>query len=284
MYNNKLAVALKSNGKVLREFKDEVYVPFGDEYSIFIKNMNSVRALVHISVDGVDVGDGTKFVVDPNDDIDIERFIKNGNYDQGNRLKFIERTGKIEDHRGIGIEDGLVRVEFNFEKVTPIYYPPYVSPRTGRRWNDNNPSDNIFYGSSGTGRGMINQTFTTSAGSAQPNVSNSGGSIQSSVNVNHVTFDSMDVTDTEIKSEVENDAGITVDGSVSNQQFQFASSFAIEAETHVIVLKILGETEDNVQVRKPVTVKTKTKCVTCGCSNKATAKFCCECGTACSCV
>ena len=58
MYNNKLAVAIKSAGKVLREFnKDEVYVPFGNEYSIFVKNMNSVRALVKVSIDGVDVGD-----------------------------------------------------------------------------------------------------------------------------------------------------------------------------------------------------------------------------------
>ena len=72
MYKNKLAVALKSAGKVLREFKDEVYVPFGSEYSIFIKNLNSVRALVTVSVDGEDVGEGTKFVIDANDSIDLE--------------------------------------------------------------------------------------------------------------------------------------------------------------------------------------------------------------------
>jgi hypothetical protein len=34
MYSNKLAVAIKANGKVLREFKDEVYIPFGQEYSL----------------------------------------------------------------------------------------------------------------------------------------------------------------------------------------------------------------------------------------------------------
>jgi len=54
MYSNKLAVAIKSAGKVLREFnKDEVYLPFGKEYSIFIKNMNSHRALVKVTVDGL---------------------------------------------------------------------------------------------------------------------------------------------------------------------------------------------------------------------------------------
>ena len=46
MYNEKLAVAIKSAGKVLREQKDMVYIPFGSEYSIFItlqKNNYEVR-------------------------------------------------------------------------------------------------------------------------------------------------------------------------------------------------------------------------------------------------
>lgn len=283
MYNNKLAVALKSAGKVLREFnKDEVYVPFGNEYSIFIKNMNSVRALVKVSVDGVDVGDGTKFVVDPNGDIDIERFIKNGNFDEGNRLKFIERTGTIEDHRGVGIEDGLVRVEFNFERPAQTVYWPYIPPRD-RRWNDN-----VFYnsgplrsntldliGGSGTGRGIVQQTFTTSANVGGEVSCNAAGSLGDAVNVNYAATELLNESPADEVDEV----GITVPGSISDQQFKVASWFPTETETHVIVLKILGETKDNVKVRKAVTVKTKCKCTTCNCNNKATAKFCTECGT-----
>ena len=78
---------------------------------------------------------------------------------------------------------------------------------------------------------------------------------------------------------VDNDAGITVPGSKSDQSFQSVRSFPTEATTHTIVLKLLGETEDNQRVRKAVTVKAKPKCVTCGRVNKATAKFCTECGT-----
>jgi tRNA(Ile2) C34 agmatinyltransferase TiaS len=55
---------------------------------------------------------------------------------------------------------------------------------------------------------------------------------------------------------------------------------ALETQKHTIVLKLLGETEDNKLVLKPVTTKHKPKCVTCGKQNKATAKFCTECGTA----
>lgn len=291
MYKNKLAVALKSAGKVLREFKDSVYVPFGNEYSIFIKNLNSVRALVTVTVDGVDVGDGTRFVVDANDTIDIERFIKNGNFDEGNRLKFIERTGNIEDHRGVGIEDGLVRVEFNFEKPYVQQYYPYIPPRRSR-WDDNN----IFYttnaGSPSVRDGLIGSTSNVLRGQSTFTASNSvgeaKGAVQDSVNVNFVAtgINTVDMQQkianadvNEILNEVENDVGITVPGSISDQQFKTASWFPTETETHVVVLKILGETKDNVKVKKAVTVRAKPKCETCNRTNKATAKFCTECGT-----
>jgi membrane protease subunit (stomatin/prohibitin family) len=77
-----------------------------------------------------------------------------------------------------------------------------------------------------------------------------------------------------------NDVGITVPGSKSTQKFQTTYMNALESEKHTIVLKLLGETEDNKPVLKPVTTKHKPKCVTCGKQNKATAKFCTECGTA----
>ena len=77
-----------------------------------------------------------------------------------------------------------------------------------------------------------------------------------------------------------NDAGITVPGSISEQKFQVVAGFQTEDEKHVIILRLLGETADNKPVVKPVTVKAKPKCITCGRVNKATAKFCQDCGTA----
>jgi rRNA maturation endonuclease Nob1 len=46
-----------------------------------------------------------------------------------------------------------------------------------------------------------------------------------------------------------------------------------------MVIKLLGETEENKKVREPVTVKTKLECKTCGTTNPTTSKFCSECGT-----
>lgn len=252
MYDSKLVVAIKSHGKVLREIGENVYLPFGSEYSVFIKNLNTVRALVKVEIDGRDLGDGVKFIIPANGEVDLERFITNGNMDKGNRLKFIERTGAVEQHRGVGVEDGLIRVEFNFEKV----YEPTV-------WH----TSNTFYSSSTPIGGG---TFTSSGPIASSNVR--------SANVNSADTGSKAVMDW-MEVEPENDAGITVEGSISDQQFEQGAWFATETKTHAIVLKLLGETSDNVQVSKPVTVKTKAICKTCGRRNKATANFCGQCGT-----
>ena len=114
MYSNNLAAAIIVGGKVLREFGDTVYLPFGSEYKIRIKNLNSVRAKVSIEIDGQCVTDGS-LVVDAFGTTDLERFIRNGNLDRGHRFKFIERSEKIEQYRGIGAEDGIVSIRYEFE-------------------------------------------------------------------------------------------------------------------------------------------------------------------------
>lgn len=258
MYSNKLAVAIKTaKSKVLREFDDTVYIPFGEEYSVFVKNLNSVRASVKVSVDGEDVGGGNAFVVNANDSIDIQRFIKNGNLAEGNRLKFVERSGSVEQHRGIGVEDGLVRVEFQFERILPLWNGNI----TQTTWYDGN---NNHYGTN------INDFLSMDVASSTSVKSTTRGfTAQSTANYS-----------AEIGTPVNqvNDNGITVPGSISDQEFNEVASFPMETESHVIVLKLLGQTDSNMVV-EPVTVKAKPKCTTCGRTNKATAKFCTNCGT-----
>ena len=51
MYGNKLAAAIKVNGKVLREFKDTVYIPFGEiviSYASF--EVDTLTCIDHKSV------------------------------------------------------------------------------------------------------------------------------------------------------------------------------------------------------------------------------------------
>ncbi len=78
------------------------------------------------------------------------------------------------------------------------------------------------------------------------------------------------------------DEGITVEGSDTHQDFHYASIGALE-QSEVIILRLRGIQDDGVQVSKPVTVKTKLECPTCGKKSTSSSKFCDQCGTNLSC-
>ena len=249
MYESKLAAAIKVNGKVLREFdKDTVYIPFGSEYSILLKNLNTTRAVINVFIDGDNTVPGG-IVLNPGQEVDLERSVKNGNLQEGNRFKFIERTGAIEQHRGVKLEDGLVRVEFQFEQpVRPITW-----------------TNDIYYGGNKIypqGSVLRNSTADWVA---------PAGSVTCSA-----TMDSYSTASAQAFVNQVNDAGITVPGSKSTQTFQTTYVGALESVKHSMIFKLLG----GEAVKQAVTVKHKPRCVTCGKQNKAHAKFCQECGTA----
>lgn len=287
MYNNKFVATVKSGGKVLREVGDTVYLPFGCEYSILLKNLNTVRAEVRITIDDEDVLGGNSIIVNANSDLELERFLKD--LSKGNRFKFIERTASVEQHRGVGATDGLIRIEWQFERPiprTPFYngQPWIVSsggmtsgPLSGPYGSGVGGSSFGTYNVNGAMRGVDfsnGETTRAMAASATNVTLNSMGiSAQSEVHDGMATMDWA-----ELKQST-NDVGITVPGSMSSQQFRTVASFPLEDQKHVIVLQLKGETEYN-KVTAPVTVKAKPKCVTCGKVNKATAKFCSNCGTA----
>ena len=253
MYKNNFAAAVKVNGKVLREFNGTFYIPFGSEYSIFLKNMNSRRALVNITIDGQDVMENSSLVIDANSSVNLERFVRDAT--KGNRFKFIERTSKIEQHRGIDIEDGLIRIEFAFEKAKPIFqnifgdYPAGVRRYDLQKMSTPQP----YFGD--VQCITKNIPIGTQAGYASSSLMSNCSNINS-------TF---------------SDVGITVEGSISNQKFQTVSSFDTDA-SEVMVLKLAGDIGQNI-IQTPVVVKRTVACKTCGTKNKQTAKFCSDCGT-----
>ena len=282
MYNNKFVACLKSNGRVLREQDGTVFLNFGSEYSIYLKNLNTVRAEVTISIDGQDIMDGNSLVLGAHQDVNLERYLKD--VTKGNRFKFIERTASVEKHRGIGAEDGLIRIEFAYEKpINKLNYVPDWNTRLGGPVYGGYAGNNSGHYT----KGLMGNSFSTNAvGSFSDNslsaAPQSLNSIQCSTkcSASSVQMDrSMDWLNAEQERSLLNDAGITVPGSISEQKFQVVAGFQTEDEKHVIILRLLGETADNKPVVKPVTVKAKPKCVTCGRVNKATAKFCQDCGT-----
>lgn len=267
MYSNKLVASIKSNGKILREFTDKVYVPFGTEYSILLKNLNTVRASLNVFVDGTDAGDGSSFVVNAGETFELSRFVKDGNLTQGNRFKFIERTTAVSDYRGVGMEDGLIRVEFVFER--PIHRHPALQ---NIAWDKIN-----FQGSMGNfskGPDTSYYSSTIGAGNVNSNLARSISIADASAATSVLTTTAQSVTNSIIS-----DVGITVPGSISDQTFKTVAMFPVETETYSMVLHLVGETAVGDLIMDPITVKSKPKCTSCGKQNKATAKFCTECGT-----
>lgn len=264
MYENKFITCVKVNGQILRENKDTVFVPFGSEFALFFKNLNSVRAVVSVSIDGNDVLSGDQLVVNANSSVDLERFM-GSNSSEGRRFKFIERTSEIENHRGIGGEDGLIRIEFQYEQpqqfVSPNQgyypfpmYPPGVRSQQDTMWSA---------GGHGATRGVTHDSYTA----APTNTTLRSNSISSqAVNVAGAAAHSL------------NDAGITVEGSKSNQQFYTTSVNALEAQKHVIVLQLKGVSGDTV-IQQPVTVKTRKTCPACGNTYKSSFEYCVKDGT-----
>ena len=254
VYQNKMVVAVKVDGKILRETGDSVSIPFGSEYSILLKNLNSVRTLVKISIDGVDATDGTELVLEPNSSLDLERFIHNGNLDAGNKFKFIPRSKQIEKHRGIKSDDGLIRVEYKTERVVPkiepikmwwtwIPYSPFV-------WQEENSWTKPYYDINGGQQ--TNKTI-----------------LRAAVNTCMMNCSTEPVMN----------MGITVPGSESSQKFYCTSPFKTHPQSEVIVLRLRGHVAGE-DVQKAVTVNSKPKCSFCGTKNKSSNCCCVQCGAA----
>jgi hypothetical protein len=273
-YKKNFVAAIKVGGKILRESSDRVELPFGSEYSILLKNLDSVRMQARISIDGKDATGW--LIVGPSRDIEVERFVKN--LDSGNRFKFIELTERIEQHRGVKAEDGLVRVEFRREKIYES--PKVVEHHTYHhhnydwpyRWPYSYPNyPNYPYYSYGT----VNQAKGGQLNASRGHITNTSCSTAGALVSGGVAFASMNMMKS-AEAPV-NDLGITVPGSLSNQKFVSVNGFETE-QSEVVVLHLVGKTNGApVQVAK--TVQTKLECETCGKKNKSSVKFCAECGT-----
>jgi hypothetical protein len=259
-YKKNFVVAIKVNGKILRESAEEVQLPFGSEYSVLLKNLNPVRAMAQIAIDGKEAT--TWLILPANGTVDVERFLRSDNLKQGNRFKFVERTQAVENHRGIQLEDGLIRVEFKKERVFEL---PKVVEHHEYHHYDNYPWKYIP-APQWPSRPPITWCSTPSI---------SSGSVSG---LNNLSFSvhAQNMMSAQCKSTDENTAGITAPGSLSNQKFVSVSGFQTE-QSEVITIKLTGH-HGSSKVQKPLTVDIRIVCQTCGKRAKGLAKFCSGCG------
>jgi len=250
MYNEGLVVCVKKDGNVLREHGETVYMPFGSNYSLLIKNCKEEqKAKVNVEIDGDDALKGRSLIVRPDSSIELKRFINNS-LKEGNRFKFIEATDKVREHRDNNEMNGIVKVTYRFEKKYDLDLEldgPYY-------WVDEEPEPYDIFWDDGTTTGDYTETMDVN------------NSCLRSVSTDSVSQDSL----TE---------GITAPGEIVEQEFKYGSIGCLQNEKHMILLKLEGKNKKDEEVSKPLSTKDKLECTLCGTKSPSRHKFCPECGT-----
>ena len=237
VYSNKLVACVKCNGNIIREDKDIVKLPFQSEYSILLKNLSMQDAVVGIKINGEDALTCNKILVRANSSHELFGFMDSSGTIT-NKFKFIQKTDKIVEHRGDNKDDGFIVVDFQFERPTLSY-----TVTSGSSYSYNYPIN--YY-------------------SSAPYRSVSGASCSSE---NECCYASN-------SSNIAKDEGLTVKGSVTNQQYGSAYVNTLESEHHTIILKLVGKLDNTI-----IYTNTKLECSTCGTKSKSSYSFCPECGT-----
>ena len=258
MYNEKFIAAVRIGKKNLRELgpnKDTVKIPFKSEYSILLKNVNSTAALVKVYIDGENVV-GSGLVIDPGEEVNLERFHNEGNMKSGRRFRFIEKTEEISDFRGDRAEDGMIRVTYQFEKERELEEDSPIKEVHHHHHHHNNyydfgrkrsPFDSyptIWYGTDSSelvGSSMKEKSYS---------LQNSGEVTRSFFSQTTANAGEAPVAELCDLGAESSDLGITVKGSHSSQRFVAATIGELEAKEHVIVLRLSGVAQEKKSKRR----------------------------------
>lgn len=280
VYQKKFMAVVKSeDGKILRESGDTVYIPFNSEYSLQFKNLNSRKAVISVEIDGEDVLGGRQLIIEANESINLERFLGD-NLNEGHKFKFIQKIKEIQEHRGDRIDDGFIRVTFQYEK------PPIdLSYFNGQSTIYRSPTNAIGKWQDSTFTSNNSNDVQWNNNSVLRSRSVAKGVIPEGAANHEVTMDWFDVSSNNTATPQDfslpaQDEGITVKGSNSTQSFKRGHIGALEAEKHTLVLRVKGFTSSGNEVVEPLTVKTKLECSSCGKTSDSSNKFCSRCGTA----
>ena len=270
-YQDRMVVVVEVGGKVLREHDGAVRLPFGSDYGLRLKNMNSRRAVVSVSVDGEDVLTDNQIVVEPDDDVCLAGFME-ANGQVRRQFRFIQKTDDIVKHRGDRLDDGMIRVEFRYERPEPEtrrvetvhrdYYdwpPPRPVPVP---WVQPWPYPGVFWNCTSP----LGKTFYSSSASHPPMTTGASTGLWTNVECSHLGSPAAD-------------EGITVRGGRAGQSFRSVDVGDLETGSGVIVLRLRGTGKGGDPVKAAVTTRRRVPCPTCGRKSGSGAEFCSKCGT-----
>lgn len=243
MYRNKFIALIKKDGIPLRELGNKyVYLPFGSEYSIELRNNNYKRALAKIYIDGTPVTQNG-IVINSKTTINLERFILDGNLSKGKRFKFVS-VNDSPIHDPNNSQNGVVKIELWLEKDY------FISPISSSWW----PTTPLSYlgGTTTLLCGTVTCATTTSRNSTSTWLSDK----ETFNNISNTTL---------------SNTGVTVEGGNSNQQFTVTHPF--ELETYHTTLELILQGVEN-----EITTSSTMYCTKCGKKVQPTHSFCSRCG------
>lgn len=275
MYKAGMVAVVAVAGKIVREMNSggtsTVFLPFGSEYSIKFKNNDSRRAAVTITIDDKDVLKGRQLVVDANSESEVKGFLEDDGSFAKNAFRFIEKTAQISEHRGDKINDGIIRIEFQYEEPRPVYQYPSQPILREKFFKGHDNEKSVMRG------GPSGSSFSASAASdslSHLGEERSSGFFATTKSLNHVGPASLPCAAAPV-----NESGITVAGSHVNQKFGTAYVGRLDPTKHVIVFELKGATSSGEALVAPILTRTKLECPTCGKKSKSSAKFCSGCST-----
>jgi len=257
-YDSQFVLCVLHKGSPVREIGGTVHLPFHSSYKVRVKNKHSfLRAKARVWIDGRQVSNLGDFILQPNETLDLERFLDES-MSSGNRFKFVPLgDGRVNDPTDP--ENGIIKVEFYREtQPMPRPRPPIRPLRKG-----------FSPGLTGTlDTNYVNDSFTYTSG---------GGGGTTSCSVNYVSNSITPIADSA--------AGATVEGGYSGQSFVYGSDFQTEFYPVTLELRLRGldrrEMDWDDHPRTPRQPKKRIKfCPSCGAKRHGMAKFCDSCGTA----
>ncbi len=248
MYKNGYVACIKVGGKHYNGDSKEVHIPFDSEYEILLKNKNSKDCVVDVYIDGKKISQ-YEFIIRAHSQIVIERFVENVN--EGQKLKFVPLDDdSVSDKKNR--DNGEIEVRFyparNYDWET-IKTPELNKPNWwfySKDWATT--SDYLPYDHN-------NFTLPSSLGASTPLCYTTDANIKCS------------------SACVPDDAGATVDGGKSYQNFGVANLDVDRSNVTVIKLKLKGTHEPKLNE-----LREHLFCANCGQRRDAHDNFCPNCG------
>jgi hypothetical protein len=219
---------INSKNQIIRESNQDnlrtACLEFGEEYRLRIKNKTDRRAYCTVQIDGMDVSPGVRFLLQPKQTLDLERFVLDGDLTKGKRFKFISleagtRTGEIQDPTNPS--NGLISVVFLPEYVAshfsfqPVSAPSWTFQSIPTVFTNSVLQSVVNAGVFNTSNETL--TFTSTSGSQSPN------------------------SDRPVLEK--SSAGATVEGSDSNQSFRTDISWFPTESPVTMMIQLKGKVQ-----------------------------------------